>query len=253
MKGEVVGINTAIAAAGSGIGFAVPSNLARDILPQLEKVGAVTRGYLGIGIQDLTVDLAQALGTTLTEGAVVSQVNEGSPAKRAGLREDDVVVALDAAKIATGGALTRAVALKRPESTVSLTVVRAGKTIEVKVVLGTRPDLEQIGVIGTDRTSDSDKDPRVGLKFQDMDPRVAQMSNLPALGAFITEVVPASAAERAGLAPNMLVVEAGRRPVRGAEDLLKAIRGAKPGAALLLRVYAPSGGGGRLLRALVVP
>ena len=255
MKGEVVGINTAIAAAGSGIGFAVPSNLAKALLPQLEKDGAVTRGYLGIGIQDLTAGLAGALGVPVSEGALVREVNQGSPAGRAGLKEDDAIVALDGVKIVSGGSLTRTVALKRPETQVTLKVYRGGKALEVKVVLGTRPDLEQLGALGTEGGSgkkEEGREQRVGLKVQDMDPRMAQAMNLPPEGALITEVSPGSASERAELSPGMVIVEAGRKPVRGAGDLLKAIKAAKPGTTLLLRVHA-QGGGGRMLRALTLP
>jgi serine protease Do len=95
LKGEVVGINTAIVGGGTGIGFAVPSNLVKALLPHLEKDGAVTRAWLGIGIQDLTQDLAKAMQLPVTEGAIVSQVNDGSPAGKAGMRADDVIVAID--------------------------------------------------------------------------------------------------------------------------------------------------------------
>ena len=254
MKGEVIGINTAIVGGGTGIGFAVPSSMARALVPQLEKDGVVTRGWLGIGIQDLSPELAAALGAPVNEGALVSQVNDGSPAKKAGLREDDIVTALDGTKVTNGGALTRAVALKRPGSVVTLTVFRGSKSQEVKVTLGTRPDLEKLGVRGNESEprDQEQRQQRVGLGIQDMDPRIAQGSGLPSQGALITEVVSGSPAEHADLRRGMVVVEAGHKAVRGADDLLKQIKGAKSGSTLLLRVQAP-GSGGKVLRALVVP
>ncbi len=151
MKGEVIGINTAIVGGGTGIGFAVPSNMIKALLPQLEKEGAVTRGYLGIGIQDLTADIAKALNLPVTEGAIVNEVSPGGPSAKAGLKLDDVVVAIDGQKIGSANALTRAVALKRPGTTSTLTVYRNGNKQDVKVTLGTRPDLEGVSKRGPAR------------------------------------------------------------------------------------------------------
>jgi serine protease Do len=254
LKGEVVGINTAIVGGSSGIGFAVPSNLVKKLLPQLEKNGAITRAWLGIGIQDLTEDLAKALALPVTQGAVVSQVNEGSPASKAGLRVDDVITMVDGQKVGSGGSLTRTVALKPPGSTSTLEVFREGRKQELKVQLGTRPDLEGIGA----RTPQGEEDDaqssqaRVGLGLSNVDARIAQQAGLKsAQGALVTEVQPGSPAERADLEAGMVVVEADRKPVRSAEELAKLIRKAPSGSTLLLRVEAP--GGGRFLRALRLP
>src|SRR6516162_5489266 len=139
LKGEVIGINTAIVSGGSGIGFAVPSNMAKSLLPQLEKGGAVTRGYLGVGIQDLTPEVAKALNVPVTEGAVITQVQDG-PAKKAGVQVDDAVVAVDGQKVGSGTALTRAIGLKQPNTVSDLTLYRGNKKMDVKVTLATRPD-----------------------------------------------------------------------------------------------------------------
>jgi len=144
LRGEVVGINTAIVGGGTGIGFAVPSNLVRALIPQLEKEGAVTRGWLGIAVQDLTADLGEALGLPAREGAVVTDVTEGTPAAAAGLQTDDVIVAADGQPIDSGRALTRTVALRPPGSPLTLSVYRGGKKEELKATLGTRPDLEDV-------------------------------------------------------------------------------------------------------------
>ncbi|HYI00468.1 Do family serine endopeptidase [Hyalangium sp.] len=253
MKGEVIGINTAIVGGGSGIGFAVPSNLVRALVPMLEKEGAVTRGYLGIGIQDLTADLGKALNLPVTEGAIVNEVSPGGPSAKAGMKVDDVVVAIDGQKVGSASALTRSVALKRPGTSTTITLFRNGNRQDVKVTLGTRPDLEGISKRSPRESEDSSK-ARVGVSLSDLDARTAQQAGFTRNegGALITDVVPGSPAERADLAPGMLVVEANRKPIRSAEELATAIRATPSGGTLLLRVMTP-GGNSRFLRALKMP
>ncbi|MGZ3460427.1 MAG: trypsin-like peptidase domain-containing protein [Archangium sp.] len=254
LKGEVIGINTAIVGGGTGIGFAVPSNLVKALLPQLEKDGAVTRAWLGIGIQDLTRDLAKAMQLPISDGAIVSQVNLNSPAGKAGMKQDDVIVAIDGQKVGSGGELTRTVALKKPGSTSTLDVFRDGKRQALKVQLGTRPDREGLSVRprrggdGSEQTSKA----RVGVSLSNVDPRIVERTGLQSpQGALVTDVLPGSPAERADLEPGMVVVEAEHKPVRNAEELAKIIRKAPPGSTLLLRVEVP--GSGRFLRALHIP
>ncbi len=252
IRGEVIGINTAIVAAGSGIGFAVPSNLAKALLPQLKKDGHVTRGWLGVGAQTLTPDLAKALGVPVHDGAVITQITDGGPAQKAGLQPDDVIVAVDGQPAVSASALTRTVALKPPGAAVQLTIYRGSKKEEIKVVLGTRPDFEGLSGVGGSNGSGSDekRQSRIGLVVQDVDPSFAQERNLPPRGALIADVVPGSLAEAAGLAPEMVIVEAGGKPIKSAADLKKAIREAKPGSVLLLRVEVQ---GSKLLYALTIP
>ena len=250
LEGEVVGINTAIAGQGSGIGFAVPSNMVKALLPQLEKKGVVTRGWLGLTVQDSSPDLGKALGVPGGEGAVVSQVNEGTPAAEAGLQQDDVIVAAGGKPITSGRALTRAVSQKPPGTRLPLTLYRAGRKREVTVTLGTRPDLE--GVARRQRpVEDEEAHQRVGLSLSDMDARLSRAQELPRAGALVTDVVPGSSAEHADMMPGMVVVEAQGKPVRRATDLVQVMREARPGASVLLRVALP--GGRRELRALTVP
>ncbi|MCP3139490.1 Do family serine endopeptidase [Pyxidicoccus xibeiensis] len=251
LRGEVVGINTAIIGQGSGIGFAVPSNLVQALLPQLEKEGAVTRGWLGVAVQDLTPDLGEALGLPAREGAIVNDVTEGTPAEAAGLQPEDVIVAADGQAIQSGRALTRTVALKAPGSALILSVYRGGKKQELKATLGTRPDLEGVGPRAAPEAQAEEPRHHVGLGLADVDARLSRVQELPAAGALVTDVDPGSAAADARLVPGMVVVEAQGEPVRRARDLLRALREARPGESLLLRVVSP--GGRRELRALTVP
>ncbi|MBS1149208.1 MAG: HtrA protease/chaperone protein [Myxococcaceae bacterium] len=252
LKGEVIGINTAIVGGGTGIGFAVPSNVAKALMPQLEKDGAVTRGWLGVGIQDLSPSLAKAMGIPQLEGAVITAVNDGSPAKRGGVVEDDVIVSIDGTKVLSGGGLSRTVALKRPDTEVKLAVYRGGKPLELKVKLGTRPDLENFAARAAPAEPPGAKQPRVGLSFQDMDPRLSETAGLPVNGALVVEVTPGSPAERAGLRRGMVIVEAGKKQIRGRDDLMKILSEGKSGTVVLLRVMLP-GSGGRVLQALELP
>ncbi|MCP3142509.1 Do family serine endopeptidase [Pyxidicoccus xibeiensis] len=252
MKGEVVGINTAIVGGGTGIGFAVPSNLVTALLPQLQKEGAVTRAWLGVGIQDLTRDLASALKLPVTEGAILTEVRGDSPAAKAGLKTDDVVTAIDGRTVSSSSELTRTVALKRPGSVSTLSIFREGKKQDVKVTLGTRPDLEGVAAKKSRESDEQESSRRVGVSLQNLDVRTARQAGFTERqGALVTDVVPGSPADRAQLEPGMLVVEVNRKPVSSADELAKVIKGAQAGSTLLLRVAGP--GGVRSLRALRVP
>jgi serine protease Do len=242
LKGEVIGINTAIVAGGSGIGFAVPSNLAKAILPQLEKNGSVTRGYIGIGLQKLTPQLAKALGAPTAQGALVTSVQPNSPGAHAGLKQDDVVTQVDTQAVTSDDQLRRTVALKSPGSTVTLTVYRAGKAREVKVILASRPEDEEVSrksPSGSDSHDESNKE-QFGLSLATPSAELARARGLPR-GAFITEVQPGSAADKAGLEPNLVIVEANGQLVSSAGDLSRILRASKPGSTVLLRAQARGG------------
>ena len=138
LQGRIVGINTAIVAPSGGnvgIGFAVPINMARQVMDQLISGGEIKRGRIGVAIQDLTPDIAQALGTTHTQGAVIARVEQGSPADRAGLRTHDLVVAVNGVPIHTGAELKNRVGLSKIGDAVDLTIIRAGseRTVPVRI------------------------------------------------------------------------------------------------------------------------
>lgn len=251
LKGEVIGMNTAIIQTGSGIGFAVPSNLIKAIVPQLEKKGLVTRGWLGVGIQDVTPALARALAVPQRDGALITSVNPGSPAAKAGMKEEDVVVGIDGERVGSSGSLTRIVALKGPDATVALSLVRNGKPTELKVKLGTRPDLENLGDMKKAEPSSGDAH-KIGISFQDMDPRLAEGAGLPRQSALIIGVTPGSAADEAGLSRGMAVVELNRAAITTRDELTAALKALKPGSVALFRVALP-GSSGRQLIALEVP
>ncbi|QSQ20329.1 Do family serine endopeptidase [Pyxidicoccus parkwayensis] len=240
MKGEVVGMNTAIIGGATGIGFAVPSNLIRTLLPQLQETGAVRRGWLGLSIQDLTPDIAKALGVQATKGAVVAGVSRGGPGARGGLREEDVITAVDGKPVDTAGALTRAVAMLRPDSKVKLDLLRGGKPTTVDVTLGTRPAMQGEEEVQP-RNGTSAQRQRIGVQLADTEN-----------GPQVMAVEPGSPADKGGLVPGMILVQVGDAKVSNATEAVQAFSSAKPGAALLLRVRAPNSDTA-LLRAVEVP
>jgi serine protease Do len=254
LRGEVIGINTAIVSGGAGIGFAVPSNLAKAIIPQLEKNGSVTRGYIGVKLQNLTSELAKALTVPSTTGALVNEVTKNSPGDKAGLRADDVVVTLDGKKVESSSALSRNVALRSPGSTVTLGIYRAGKPTDIKVQLSSRPsDVDKVGRAVPNRGQKDETNKKIGLTIQTIDPRTAEANGLPSRGAVITDVQPGSPADDAQLIPGMVVLEAGGKKVASADELSRILREAKPGSTVLMRVRLPTREDNTALRALTIP
>jgi serine protease Do len=186
------------------------------------------------------------------EGALINGVTEGSPAQKAGVKEEDVVVAIDGEKVSSETALLRVVAFKRPDSVVTLSVLRAGKPLELKVRLGVRPDIEKVGDLDRKPPEGGDARKRLGLSLQEVDPRMAQASGLPRLGALVADVAPGSPAEQAGLQRGMVVVELNRKAVRSRDELVAGLKELKPGSVALLKTALP-GTNGRVLRAVEVP
>jgi len=188
----------------------------------------------------------------------VSALSSGSPGEKAGLKADDVITRLDGDTIGSSGQLTRKVALRRPGTAVMLEVYRGGNRLEKKVTLGTRPDLEGVGTRERSNGSveEDQRSEKIGLVVRDSGPGGGAVEEGPgggggAGGAVVVEVKPGSAAEHANLAPGMIIVEAGGKPVRAAADLRRILRAAKPGATVLIRVQV--GREGRALRALTIP
>jgi serine protease Do len=254
LRGEVIGMNTAIVSGGAGIGFAVPSNLAKAIIPQLEKNGSVTRGYIGVKLQPLTPELAKALNVPSESGALINEVTKGSPGEKAGLKSDDVVVTLDGKKIESSSALSRAVALRNPGSTVNLGIYRGGKQQEVKVQLTSRdPSIDKVAGVMPNRSQKDETNKRIGLTIQSIDPRTAEANGLPIRGAVITDVQPGSPASEAQLAPGMVILEAGGKKIASADDFSRILKDAKPGSTVLLRVRLPTREENTRLAALTIP
>ena len=220
VNGEVVGINTAIVASGQGIGFAIPVNMAKDLLPQL-KTGKVSRGRLGVHIQDVTSELAASFGLDKKQGAVISEVIENSPAERAGLKVGDIILAVDGKPVEDMHILPRMIAAKKPGTKVKLKVLRLGKTRQIKVVLD---DLE--GGSGTEFSQSSDdRLDGLGMTVRQLTPELAARQRL-ALdhGVVISRLDPDGRAADAGLQVGDIVLMVNNLEIETVKDFKQALQ-----------------------------
>jgi serine protease Do len=223
MRGEVIGINTAIVSGGSGIGFAIPASMARQISAQLLDTGKVTRGWLGVVLQPLTTELAASFGADGKKGALVSEVSPDSPAAKAGLKAGDVVLDIDGHKVENPGDVARAVAMVAPGRTAKLTVWRDKAQKSVDIVLGEAPGERQAS--------------RLGFDVRPVTPDVArQMNRRSTEGVVVTSVDDGSAAAEAGIQPGDVIVEVNRRPVKALADFDTVTRDMKKGERLTIRL-----------------
>jgi len=228
MNGRVVGINSAINPQANTIGFAVPIDMAKEIVPQLERQGHVTRGWLGVGVQPVTPELAEALGLEAREGALVSQVMPDGPAAKAGIERGDVIVRFGDHAIAKMRELPRVVSNITPGTKVEVVRKGAKKTLEVTVA-------EMKGEQAEPTAAEKSRLGAFGIQAQDLTPELRERLGVDAeQGAVITNVEPGGAADRAGLRPEDVVLEVNREPVTDAADL--ASRLAKSGQRALLLV-----------------
>ena len=239
MKGEVVGVNAAIISGANTIGFAIPINVIKQILPQLKQTGRVVRGFLGVQPQAITADMVDNLGLKSTKGALIADVVKDSPAEQAGIKPGDVVIGLNGKPVNDNSQLTRDVGVIPPGNTVKLDVVREGKSRSVDVKLAERPDeRDQGGRTPKSNVSDSETGDLLGLSVQDVTPQLARRSQLDSAtkGAVVVDVAPDSPAADAGLEPGDVVVEVNRRVVGSATEYRNAVKNVKKGDTALLRV-----------------
>jgi len=246
-RGEVIGINAAISSRASSIGFAVPINGARAVLPQLRAQGHVSRGYMGVALRDIDGDLERSLKLTVHHGALVQDVTSASPADRAGLRPYDIVVALDDHAIASDDQLIREIAGRAPGSAARLRFVRDGREQSVTVKLTERPlrDLvDRADVPGAPARDVQKNDPTaspLGLNVRDLDRQALERLELPRKirGVLIARVEPMSASFDAGIERGTILMEVNRRPVESVAEFRRFVSAASPGDVLTLYIYAP--------------
>jgi serine protease Do len=245
-RGQVIGINAAISARGSSIGFAVPINIATAIMPQLRAHGRVSRGYMGVALRDVDADLQSSLNLSVSRGALVQDVTPGSPGDRAGLRPYDVIVALDGKPEESDEQLIRDISASAPGATVKLRVLRDGRQEDVMLKLAERPSRnaaqsqEPAASSAGDRAS-GDGDPVLGLTVRDLDRQTTDRLNLPSAigGVLITRVEPLGVAFDGGISRGALLLEINRQAVDSVEDYRRISRSVRPGDILTLFVYSP--------------
>ncbi len=243
MRGEVIGMNSAIATGGAqpgaegqsaGVGFAIPVNMIRSMLPTLIRGGQIRRGMLGVVIQNLTDDLAAQFRLREAKGALVSQVNPESPAEKAGLEAGDVIVRFDGKPVRDTRELRNLVAAAAPGSRVDVVAVRDGRERSFRVTVGNMP-AEPVPAAAPERKAPS-RLGELGLGVTTLTPEMATELDLEgARGVLITEVEPGGPASAAGLQEGDLIVEAGRKPVADVSALQRALASAGERVLLLVK------------------
>ena len=240
LNGKVVGINTAIVSPGGyrswagniGIGFAVPINMAKSIYDQLVETGTVVRGFLGVGIQNLTPEFAAAFGLKEdTKGVLVPEITEGSAADKAGLKHNDVIVEFNGQPVETVKVLQNRVAMLKPGTKVEVVVLRDGKRETLTVKLGKRPPM---GEIARARPETLDE---LGFSVRDLTDDLAERYGYEGLtGVVVTRVEPGSEAVRKGITAGTLIMEVNQNPVKNTKDFKQAIGRAAKGETVLLLI-----------------
>jgi serine protease Do len=240
LAGEVIGINTAINPRANTIGFTVPINMAKSILPQLRSKGHVTRGWLGVVIQAITPELAESFHLADEKGALVSKVMPDGPAAEAGIERGDVIVQFDGKPIEEWRDLPRVVAETPVEKSVAVVVVRNGKKLDLSVEVGAL-DEPKLAAAGTESANPS----AYGLRAQNVTPEIAEQLGLAeATGVVVTEVLPGSPADEAGLQRGDVIVEVNRKEVADLDALQEQLGEGEQSVLLLIRrddstIYVP--------------
>ena len=233
-RGELIGINTAILSHGSGgsqgVGFAVPANLARNVMDQIVRNGKVTRAYLGVSIQEVTPELAKAFGETEPSGALVGEVSPGSPAEKSGLQKGDIIVELNGKPIADSNQLRMSISMMAPDATANLKVLRNGSEHDMAVKLGVLPtDKEQASLQPTNPQGALE-----GVTVGNVTEDAVQQLGLPAntKGVVVTGIDPSSPVADSGLQQGDVIQEVNHQPVMNVNRLRSRCSQGGKGSAL---------------------
>jgi serine protease Do len=232
LRGEVIGINTAIfsrTGGNMGIGFAIPINLAKEVLPQLRGKGKVTRGFLGVLIQKVTPEIAESLGMDKGNGALVANVTKDGPADKAGVKVGDVIIEFDGKEVKDSSDLPIIVARTPVDRRARMKVLRDKKEITLTVSVGELKDQEVV--------ASAPEKGELGLTVQRLTPQMAESLGLDkSEGVVVTSVEPGSTADEAGIRRGDVIVEVDRKPVRNLDEYKKAVAAIRKGRGILFLV-----------------
>ena len=239
--GRLVGINTAILSRSSGnvgIGFAVPVNMAKGVMDQIVKSGKVVRGFMGVNIQDLTPAIRSAFKLSGDQGALISGIEKGGPAEKAGLQRGDVVLSLNGTPVKDSRDLRFRIANLQPGANARLQILRDGQRRDIDIKLGERrePGEEKEAPVSPEEPNSSSS--VLGIQVQDLSPEIRQQLELPAgtQGAVVAGVQPGSAASDAGLTEGDVIQEVNRKPVHNVQDMRQALSSAGKDQPILLLI-----------------
>ena len=238
LKGEVVGINTAIVATGQGIGFAIPMTLARGIIEQLVAQGEVTRGWLGVAIQDLNEELAEYYGIPGEEGVLVTEVFPGDPAESAGIKAKDIVIEVNGKKVATSRELSRTIADIGVGEKAKILVLRNGKKKTFKVKIAKREDSKIIA-----RRIPPEKGDELGIRVTDLTEEIARRFNIPTTeGVIVVGVESDSKGSEAGVNVGDMIKEINHRAIKTVSDYQAMIEQIETGGSINIFIQRVNAG-----------
>lgn len=219
MNGEVIGINTAIIASGQGIGFAIPVNLAKGIIKQLETSGEVTRGWLGVGIQDITKEIADYYGLKDGKGVLVQQVFPGDPADKAGINPKDIILEVNGKPVENSRELTRVIAGINVGETASIKILREGREKDFHIEIAKREDKKLYS-----ERSQKDSGEELGIRVQDLTPEIARRFNIPeTAGVIVSDIKPDGKSAAAGVMVGDIIKEVNRTSVKTTHEFMETI------------------------------
>jgi len=241
-RGQVIGINSAVSRQASNIGFAVPINQARGVLKQLQTLGRVERGYIGVTLRDVDPDVQSSLKLSRGDGALVQDVTPGSPGARVGLRAYDVIVSVDGERVKTHDVLIRQIAERRPGSVAKLEYVRDGRTLVAQVKLSERPRQQvEPSHANAERSIQRTGPGELGLSLIEIDDSNAHRFDIPAgmTGLLVQRVEPLSVAYDGGIERGSIILEVNRQPVNSIAGWRRIVGAARPGDVLAVYLYEP--------------